>query len=249
MLPVIGILFCGFDKNRQFVTHSYVEAISESGGIPLVIPYSSRTQKENTLSASELFQKYFEICDGFLFCGGHDVSPLLFGEELLTSHGHTDWKSDSFHILFMKKLLSLNIPLLSICRGMQIMNVALGGTIYQDISLRPKPSLNHMQSSMDRSDICHKISVQKSSMLYNFCGDLTHVNSFHHQCIKDPGTGISEAAVASDGIIEAIELSSHPFALGVQWHPECMFQTNTSMQKLFSAFINAAKKSKDLFFI
>lgn len=247
MCPVIGILFCGFDKNRQFVSHSYVEAISDSGGIPLIIPYSPPTPDGDLSSTSVLFQKYFELCDGFLFCGGHDVSPLLFNEDLLTTEGQTDWKSDFFHMTFMKKLLSLKIPVLSICRGMQVMNLALGGTIYQDISFRPTPSLNHMQLSTDRSDVCHKISIKKESMLYTFLGFSACVNSFHHQCIKNLGTGIKEVAISSDGIIEAIELSSHPFAIGVQWHPECMVHTAPTMRLLFSAFIDAAQKQKHIF--
>lgn len=261
MRPLIGILICGFEKNRQYISHSYIKAVSSSGGIPVVIPYSdylnSKTRFENSassngtnqFSSSALMSKYFDICDGFLFCGGEDVTPLLFGEELLTDKGHTDLKTDRFHLLFMEKLLTLHLPVLAICRGMQILNLALGGSIYQDLSLRPAPSLNHMQLSAERSDVCHKISVQKESMLYNICGSVSSVNSFHHQCIKTLGTRLSVSAVASDGIVEAVEIASHPFAIGVQWHPECMCDSDTAMQNLFLAFTEASKNSKKLLLI
>lgn len=249
MRPVIGILFCGFEKNRQYVSQPYIETVSASGGIPVLIPYSDYSKDISNFSHSELFNKYFDICDGFLFCGGDDVTPLLFGEELITDKGHTDLKTDQFQIHFMQKLISSKLPVLSICRGMQILNLALGGTIYQDISLRHTPSLNHMQLSTDRSDICHRISIHKSSMLYKIYGSYLYVNSFHHQCIKRIGTDLIISATSSDGIIEALELPTHPFVLGVQWHPECMFYTDTSTQNLFLTFIEASKNSKKLLLI
>lgn len=233
MNPTIGILFCGFYKDRQFVTDSYVKAISGSGGIPVVIPYSDECKS---------FTKYFQICDGFLFCGGDDITPLLFGENLITEKGRTDWKTDSFHLKFMEQALYLRFPVFGICRGMQVLNLALGGTIYQDISMRPETSLNHMQLSSDRSDICHRISATKSSILYKICGDTINVNSFHHQCIKTLGRNLNITAVAPDGVIEAIESSDFSFVIGVQWHPECMYLHNEPMKNLFLLFIESSKK-------
>ncbi|MGN1166990.1 MAG: gamma-glutamyl-gamma-aminobutyrate hydrolase family protein [Lachnospiraceae bacterium] len=249
MKPVIGILFCGFDEKCQYVSNAYIEAVSLSGGIPILIPYSDSPEDTTDSANSKQFYKYFDICDGFLFCGGHDVTPILFGEELMTDIGHTDLKADRFHIHFMQELISSKLPVLAICRGMQILNLALGGTVYQDISLRLTSSLNHMQNSSERSDICHKICIQKSSMLYKICGSSLYVNSFHHQCIKTLGNNLVTTAIASDGIAEAIELPSHPFALGVQWHPECMYHTDFSMKNLFITFINVSKNSKKLFLI
>lgn len=249
MRPVIGILICGFSKNRQFVSHSYIEAVTASGGIPVVIPHSDCFIDRTSNSCPELLSKYFDICSGFLFCGGDDVTPLLFGEELLTDRGHTDLKTDLFHLTFMEKLLTLRLPILAICRGMQILNLELGGSIYQDLSLRPAPSLNHMQLSEERSDVCHRISVREESMLYKICGPSLSVNSFHHQCVKTIGAGLTPSAMSSDGMVEALELASHPFALGVQWHPECMYHSDEAMQNLFLAFTKAAEKSKKLFFI
>lgn len=164
MKPVIGILYCGFltqgfDRQSIYVTASYLSAIEASGGLPVIIPYISSTYD---------IASYTKLCDGFLFCGGDDITPILFHEELCTDRGHTDQKTDSFHLSFMKEALRSRLPIFGICRGMQVLNLALGGTIYQDISLRPQPSLNHMQLSENRSDLCHKISVSNNSLLFNF---------------------------------------------------------------------------------
>lgn len=237
MNPVIGIVICGFMNGRQFVPHPYVRAVESSGGIPLIVPRCTDT---------EVMDRFLSICDGFLFCGGDDITPLLFGEELLTTYGKTDWRTDLFHIELMKKILQSSLPVLGICRGMQVMNLALGGSIYQDISLRPGNALNHMQLSEDRSDPCHKVTISKNSILYNICGTSCVTNTFHHQCIKKLGVNLKITGIASDGIIEAIESLSHPFAVGVQWHPECMYQDSEPMQNLFMLFIQKSENIKKI---
>ncbi len=240
MKPIIGIVSCGYMDRRQFVPQTYIQAIEDSQGIPLILPC---TDDET------VYPYYGNLCDGFLFCGGDDVTPLLFGEELMSDHGATDLHTDQFHISFMKYSLTLKLPILAICRGMQILNIALGGTIFQDISLRWPASLNHMQLSSNRSDPCHKISVIQDSMLCNILRNKELVNSFHHQCIRILGKNLRIAAVASDGIIEAIESDRYPFVLGVQWHPECMYRTLPSMQNLFLEFIKKSKNAKNIQYI
>lgn len=228
MKPKIGIVTCGFLDNRQFVPDPYIHAVSCSGAIPYIIPYTP---------ISETYIHYLSTFHGFLFCGGNDINPLLYGEEPLTDRGSTDLTLDRFHIEFMKTILKKEIPVLGICRGMQVMNLALGGSIYQDLSLRNCFTLNHIQNSRKRSDVSHYISFKKESMLYNFFQDNTSVNSFHHQCIKNPGSHVIVSATASDGVIEAIEHSHSRFAVGVQWHPECMYEDSSAMRMLFDTFI------------
>lgn len=235
MNPIIGIIICGFMDNRQFVSQPYIQAVEDAGGVPVVLPCT----QEKTI-----YSHFGRICDGFLFCGGDDVTPLLFGEELVTQKGTTDLKTDIFHLSFMEYALSLNLPIFAICRGMQLLNIVLGGTIYQDISLRPDTSLNHMQLSESREDICHKVTFSNSSMLYNICGNSLFTNSFHHQCIKTIGTNLHITGITSDGIVESIESTSHPFVIGVQWHPECMYQFSQPMDDLFYKFISFAKTAK-----
>lgn len=233
MKPVIGVVSCGYINHRQFVPQTYIQAVEKHGGIPLILPCVSR---------KDAYSYYAKICRGFLFCGGDDVTPLLFGEELTTARGATDLCTDRFHISLMQRLLSLRSPILAICRGMQILNIALGGTIFQDISLRRTPSLNHMQLSSNRSDPCHKVSVVKNSLLSNILKKDEYVNSFHHQCLHSMGRHLHLAAVASDGVIEAVESEIHPFAIGVQWHPECMLETSDSMRALFDCFIEKSNE-------
>lgn len=240
MNPIIGIVACGYMDQRQFVPQAYISAIEDAGGIPVIIPC---TRKERS------YPSYGKICDGFLFCGGNDVNPVLFGEELQTDRGRTDTRTDVFHLSFMDYALKTRLPILGICRGMQILNITLGGTIFQDLALRPASSLNHMQLSDSREDTSHRITLSQNSMLYNILGDNVYVNSFHHQSIHTLGEDLKITAIASDGVIEAVESISRPFVLGVQWHPECMYQSSQPMRELFLSFLKKAADAKNLQYI
>lgn len=235
MTPIIGIVSCGFMDERQFVTDIYIQTIEEAGGIPIVIP---------CISTPASYCSYTNICDGFLFCGGDDITPWLFGEELVTEYGKTDTQTDMFHLSFMKHILSTKLPILGICRGMQLLNIALGGSIYQDIKLRCELSINHKQLSFSRSDVSHKVIFSKNSTLYNICGASEYTNTFHHQCIKTLGQDLRITGITSDGVVEALESVVHPFAIGVQWHPECMYESFSSMRNLFSEFIQFSSNAK-----
>lgn len=236
MKPTIGIVTCGFEKERQFVSQAYISAIERSGGIPILLP-SIKEQSDQ--------ERFAFICDGFLFCGGDDITPLIFGEELHTSKGQTDIKTDIFQLSFMEYALLSGKPVLGICRGMQVLNVALGGTIYQDLSLKESETLQHMQLSQNRSDVSHKVTFKKDSILYKICGKSANTNSFHHQAIHKSGRKLFVSGFTSDQVAESIESTEHPFAVGVQWHPECMYDTSPEMQSLFLVFITASACSMD----
>lgn len=231
--PTIGIVACGFIDNKQFVSNSYIQSIRYSGGIPLILPL---------VRSDRMLSEYIRLCDGFLFCGGDDITPLLFGEEPLKGNGKTNITVDLFQIRLMKNILKTNKPLFGICRGMQVLNIALGGTIYQDISQQSKTALNHMQNSPKRSDVSHRIKVKKGTILHNNIGSGLYVNSFHHQTLNKIGKDLTISATSSDHTIEAIEIPSHPFALGVQWHPESMYRTSPEMRILFTSFVSHSSK-------
>ena len=144
MEPKIGIIVCGFSENRQFVTNPYIQSVRYSRGLPFILPL---------VRSDHVIDEYVRFCDGFLFCGGEDITPLLFGEEPAEGNGKTDITVDLFQIRLMKRVLTSRKPVLAICRGMQILSVACGGTIWQDMSLIPGRVLNHMQQSANRSEV------------------------------------------------------------------------------------------------
>ena len=161
MHPKIGIIICGFNENRQFVPNVYIQSVRYAKGIPLLIPL---------VRSDRMIDDYVSLCDGFLFCGGEDITPLLFGEEPQNGNGKTDITVDLFQIRLMKRVLASRKPVLAICRGMQILNVSCGGTIWQDLSLIPQPTLNHTQQSASRGDVSHRIKIERCSKLKQFVG-------------------------------------------------------------------------------
>ena len=189
------------------------------------------------IRSDHVINEYVRLCDGFLFCGGEDITPLLFGEEPQNGNGKTDITVDLFQIRLMRRVLASQKPVFAICRGMQVLNVSCGGSIWQDLSLVPGKILNHMQQSASRGEVSHRIRIEPGSLLKQYAGSCLYVNSFHHQAVNTPGRGVSVSARAQDGTIEAVEISSHPFAIGVQWHPECMYRTSPEMRALFHEFI------------
>lgn len=231
MGPNIGIVSCGFAGDRQFVTNPYIQSVRYSRGVPLVLPI---------VRSDRLIGEYTRLCDGFLFCGGEDITPLLFGEEPRMGNGRTDVTVDLFQLRLMKRVLKTGKPVLSICRGMQVLCAASGGTIWQDLSLIPGGTLDHMQKSAGRDEVSHRIRTERGTLLHGFTGPRLLVNSFHHQAVNLPGKDVRVSARSGDGVIEAVEVKDHPFAVGVQWHPECMYRTSPEMRELFCGFISRA---------
>lgn len=229
MEPKIGVVVCGFvEGSKQFVSNAYIQSVRYSGGIPIVLPL---------IRSDHMIENYVSLCDGFLFCGGNDITPLLFGQEPKNGNGKTNITLDLFQIRLMKHVLKTGKPVLAICRGMQVYNVACGGSIYQDISLQPGEHLDHMQQSFERSEVSHKIKVERGSQLKKYIGSNLYVNSYHHQTIDRPGEKLTVCARASDNTIEALEMPEHKFAIGVQWHPECMYRESPEMRELFGEFV------------
>jgi putative glutamine amidotransferase len=258
--PIVGI---GADVDDsqpgvQSVCDSYVEAIYGAGCIPLVIPLPDIRMKDRYRVLAE---RAIGSVDAFLLAGGNDVNAALYGEENMSFNGSFSEERDGFEIELTKAAARMRKPVLGICRGVQLLNVAMGGTLFQDIESqhRGRDVLMHRQKAKSYSPV-HIVRVRAGSLLADLLlepderGQGTEgedgffrvpVNSFHHQAIKDTAPGFAASAFAPDGIAEAIEPASkdapmHPFTVGVQWHPERMWKHHPHAERLFKQFAQAA---------
>jgi putative glutamine amidotransferase len=216
---------------------SYVEAIKAAGGIPMLIPLG--------LSEDDLCA-IFEQIDGLLLPGGGDVAAHYYGSEYLELIGDVDDDRDRVEIFLAQLAVSRQKPLLAICRGHQVLNVALGGTLYEDIISQLPEALPHDNYNLfPRDHLAHSISVEPGSRLaahFNGTADV-RVNSLHHQGIRVLAAELTTAATAPDGLIESVEVPGHPFAVGVQWHPENLIDKDPLMLELFKGLTAAARNS------
>ncbi|MGV3487506.1 MAG: gamma-glutamyl-gamma-aminobutyrate hydrolase family protein [Tuberibacillus sp.] len=231
MKPLIGITSSIGKSGEASVADAYVKAVEKSGGIPVILP---------NITSEEGIEKLAATIDGLLVTGGGDIDPTLFNEEPLPGLGEITPERDAFELSIIPKMLEARKPILGICRGIQILAIAAGGDMYQDVYSQnsDRPLLQHQQHA-PRSHGSHFVTVENNSLLHQIMGEERFkVNSFHHQTVRRPGNGFRVTAVASDGLVEAIECIDHPFAVGVQWHPECLLETNDAYSmKLFAAFI------------
>lgn len=235
MIPKIGITTVNQTNpaNGSELTvlgWTYIDAVSQSGGLPLLIP---------SITDEHLLDAYVKACDGFIFSGGIDVSPCCYGEMQHPLLGETSLKLDKSQIGLIKKVIAAKKPFLAICRGNQVLNVACGGTLYQDNSLHGGDVAKHMQKS-DRGDVSHEISISEGSVLHSMFGERIWINSYHHQSIKTLGSGLRITAVADDGIVESVELTDYPYGIGLQWHPEVMLLADDAMKPLFDRLVREA---------
>ncbi len=236
MLPVIGIT-CAWDEDgtRFFLSRFYTEAVEAAGGLPVLLPYTRRDAGMNL---------WPDILDGLILSGGGDVDPVHFGEEPLPNCGEITPQRDAFELVLVRRALSLGLPVLGICRGAQVLNIAAGGDIYQDIVTQVAGCLKHRQQA-PRWSATHGIMVEEGTRLARILGTRAmRVNSFHHQAVRQPAPGFIVSARCVDGIIEAIESTGPGFALGVQWHPETMWERDSRFLGLFAALVEAAWKYK-----
>lgn len=240
MRPIIGIT-CDYDwEASNFLLQSgYVEGICRAGGLPLLIPPIS------TCTAEEGISDILSQLQGLLLTGGQDVHPRYFGEEPHAAIGRVNPPRDDLELPLCQAAVEAKMPVLSICRGAQLMNIALGGDVYQDLNAQYKDEdlICHSQSAPKWAPF-HHVSIKEGSRLHKIMG--THqifTNSFHHQAVRTLASGLEAVAWAADGVIEAIESVSHPFLIGVQWHPERMLE-DPHMITLFEAFVEVATTYK-----
>ena len=232
LLPIDSGSFMG--RERVCVVRDYIEAIRLSEGVPILLP---------VLNDHQMIERQMQLIDGLLLTGGADVAPFFYKEEPSFKLGPVSVGRDRHEFHLLEAAVRLQKPVFGICRGLQVINVAFGGTLYQDIESSLPTSLQHYQMAKPE-DPWHAVALAPDSKLRGILeSECVMANSFHHQAIKDLAPGLIACARAPDGLIEGVEGVEHPFILGVQWHPELMFEKEPKMLVLFKALVNAARKS------
>ena len=226
--PIIGIIPAyDFKKDEYRLNEDYVRGIELAGGIPLLFPY---------LASDSVIDRLLTLVHGVMLTGGGDIHPSYYGEEPINIKKLIP-ERDSFEVKVINSAYQRGLPILGICRGMQVINVALGGTLIQHIT-----GTQHYQDA-DGSALFHTIEIARDSILFEILKkDKMLVNSFHHQAVKDPAPLLRVVAKAPDGIIEAIESTdSNRFVLGIQFHIELLFQDYPDFSRIFKEFVNRSR--------
>ncbi len=233
--PLIGI---NVDASGDSVTDtrfvlssSYVDAITSAGGIPLLLPPALNP---------DAVARYAELCDGFLFTGGRDINPSRYGNEMSTYTKLVNPRRENFDFALIDAVLAAKKPILGICLGSQELNVALGGSMIQDLPTETSSTVAHKPGNVE--NYAHFVEVTTGTKLQDITGTTTlQVNSSHHQACDRLGSGVLVMARAPDGIVESFQVENQPFAMGVQWHPEHL-TTAPEHLAVYEALVKAAEK-------
>ncbi|HPX93601.1 MAG TPA: gamma-glutamyl-gamma-aminobutyrate hydrolase family protein [Bacillota bacterium] len=218
------------ESGQSRVNNAYIESILRAGAAPVPVPV---TQEADGLAA------IIDCCCGLVLTGGDDISPLLYGEEPLPEVRSVSARRDKYELLLFNLAVERKIPVFGICRGIQLINVALGGSLHQHLAAMSDLTIRHDQEE-SRHTPTHLVMVTSDSLIHGVLGDQAEVNSFHHQAIKVLAKGLKVTGVSPDGVIEAVESAEGfaPTILGVQWHPEGLSETRPEMAALFKLFVN-----------
>lgn len=244
MKPLIGISPTPAEKRfdhgqfRQYaLSDTYTSAVVAAGGIPVILPAHVAAMED-----------LLDSLDGIIFSGGGDIEASQWGEENHEKAGGFDKERDAFELQAIKKAVERDMPMLGICRGIQTINVALGGSLIQDIPDQLAGAQEHRQheDGKMRDDVSHPITIEADgNLLHRIVGDTTlETNSFHHQALKDVGDGLEVIARTEDGVIEAVWNPSMSFGLAVQWHPEMLAASHPAHAAIFNALVEAAAQKK-----
>ncbi len=217
-----------FDQQFTYSPQGFIDGVHQAGGLPILLP----------ISDPELASEYIASIDKLLLAGGQDVTPFLYNEEPHPKLGPTSIDRDTFEMALIKEAIKQNKPIFTICRGTQLLNVTLGGTLYQDLAQYPDWEVKHDMFPTVPDFGLHSITVKSESTLAPLFGERAQVNSYHHQAIKDLAESLVPIAWAQDGIIEAVESrEKNTKILGVQWHPELTHKNDSKEQSLFDYFV------------
>jgi putative glutamine amidotransferase len=243
MRPLIGIL-CrtgvrgeNLEKPIYYSNKSYIHAVESAGGIPVLIPI---------LKDFDSLHALLSRLDGLLLSGGIDVHPVAYQEEARAELTETDLELDKLELVLARWAWQEDMPMLGICRGMQVLNVALGGTLYQDLATQYPKSLQHANGNLPRNQVVHSVDIVPDSRIRQVLGvDDVMVNSIHHQAVKELGKGIVASGFAEDGVVELLEVPERSFMLAVQSHPEELYHDYPVWTRLFRAFVVACSEKMD----
>ena len=225
--PIIGVTpLWDAERKSVWMLPDYLDGIKAAGGLPIILPIEMKKEDADRMVAT---------CNGFLFTGGQDVAPELYGEKDTTGTVVSIPERDKLETLLLKKALQADKPILGICRGLQLLNVFLGGTLWQDLPSQHPSDIVHRQGKPYDAPT-HQVTL-KGDLRTLLCKETLEVNTLHHQAIKALGSDLIPMAVAPDGIIEAAQMTSKHFVWAVQWHPEYMFKTDADSLGIFSWFI------------
>ena len=236
--PLIGIttfrVTSKIGLTVQGITQAYVEAVRDTGALPVLIPLG--------LEEADLDQLFGSIA-GLVLTGGGDLDPSLYGADMHPAIYNIDQDRDRIEMHLASRFVQEEKPFLAICRGMQVLNVALGGDLYTDIEdQHPGGTRHSFWPGFPRNHRAHQVQVSEGSRLSKIAGEpILDVNSIHHQSVNRLATGLQPTGYSPDGVLEAVELTDHPFGLGVQWHPEALMDAPST--RLFEAFVAASAGS------
>lgn len=239
--PIIGIPSYSYDQGLDgeyppsfLMTQAYILRLEAAGAAPVIVPL---------LHQESMLRAIYQVLDGLLLAGGGDVDPSHYSEPPHPKLGSVNAHRDRVELTLARWALADGLPILAVCRGIQLLNVAAGGTLYQDIEAQVPGAIRHDYYKVKpRTYRAHEVIIEPNSRLHRLLGaDTLKVNSMHHQAVKDPAPGFWVTARATDGLIEGIEHLGNQFAVGVQWHPEVLAEEDRVMQALFDGFVEATQ--------
>ena len=235
MATLIGLLAEVTDERDSALLYPYAKSIERAGGVPLLLPY---------VEDAEAVSAFVRLCDGFFFTGGADISPSRYGEDTKPTCGAVQLFRDDLEFRVLDEVLRTSKPILAVCRGAQVVNAALGGTLYQDLPTECPSELLHRQVE-ERFTPSHEVAILEGTPLYDLVGAARmQANSFHHQAVKALGEGLCVMAEADDGVIEAFYLEGERYLRAYQWHPERLAHTNGDNHRIFEDFVSACRAGK-----
>lgn len=238
MRPIIGLTHSiQLDEKKLYMPMSYSIAVRKAGGTPVLLPITRD---------DEVIESYAGLVDGVLFSGGDDIDPRSYGEDQVWPCGDICPLRDEFEIKLARLLMEKypEKPVLGVCRGEQVLNVALGGTLYQDLKSQLPGCISHQQHQI-APYASHSVTLTEGSKLHAiFGGTKISANSHHHQAVKQIADGLKVTAIAPDGVVEGFEKPDHPYFVAVQWHPERLVERaeNAPHKQLFTSFVDACRK-------